>query len=110
MYTYELLEYLEALDPGRTWTKDQLMQNLQGIVIKRAHGVSCQSVPIIEYLKRINSQYCSFSNNINTPSNSNFQMASSIKNDDKEGIAIMKRSLQQAKDLQNVMVKWNIKK
>jgi len=37
-------------------------------------------------------------------------MASSIKNDDKEGIAIMKRSLQQAKDLQNVMVKWNIKK
>ena len=41
MYTYELLEYLEALDPGRTWTKDQLMQNLQGIVIKRAHDVSC---------------------------------------------------------------------
>ena len=33
-----------------------------------------------------------------------------FRDDDKEGIAIMKRSLQQAKDLQNVMVKWNIKK
>ena len=39
-YTYELLEYLEALDPGRTWTKDQLLQNLQGVIIKKAHGVS----------------------------------------------------------------------
>ena len=38
-YTYELLEYLEALDPGRTWTKDQLLQNLQGVIIKKAHGV-----------------------------------------------------------------------
>jgi glycosylphosphatidylinositol transamidase (GPIT) subunit GPI8 len=39
-YTYELLEYLEVLDPGRTWTKDQLLRNLQGIIIKKAHGVS----------------------------------------------------------------------
>ena len=39
-YTYELLQYLEALDPGRTWTKDQLLQNLQGVIIKKAHGVS----------------------------------------------------------------------
>ena len=38
-YTFELLEYLEALDPGRTWTKDQLLQNLQGVIIKKAHGV-----------------------------------------------------------------------
>ena len=58
MYTYELLEYLEALDPGRTWTKDQLLQNLQGIVIKRAHGVSCWSVPILEYFKRIIAELC----------------------------------------------------
>ena len=57
MYTYELLEYLEALDPGRTWTKDQLMQNLQGIVIKRAHGVSCISVPILGYFKRREMNY-----------------------------------------------------
>jgi len=74
-YTYELLEYLEALDPGRTWTKDQLLQNLQGVIIKKAHG-----------------------------------MASNITNDDKDGIDTMKRSLQLAKDLQDVMVKWNIKK
>ena len=39
-YTYELLEYLEILDPGRTWTKDQLLIKLQGIIIKKAHIVS----------------------------------------------------------------------
>ena len=39
-YTYELLEYLEVLDPGRTWTKDQLLRNLEGIIIKKAYGVS----------------------------------------------------------------------
>ena len=38
-FTYQLLKYLEILDPGRTWTKDKLVKNLQGIIIKKGYGV-----------------------------------------------------------------------
>ena len=38
-FTYQLLKYLEILDPGRTWTKDKLVKNLQGIMIKKGYGV-----------------------------------------------------------------------
>jgi hypothetical protein len=31
---------VEVLDPGRTWTKEQLLVRLQGIVIKKANAVS----------------------------------------------------------------------
>ena len=38
-FTYQLLKYLEILDPGRTWTKEKLVKNLQGIIIKKGYGV-----------------------------------------------------------------------
>lgn len=38
-FTYQLLKYLEILDPGRTWTKEKLVKNLQGIMIKKGYGV-----------------------------------------------------------------------
>ena len=36
-FTYQLLKYLEILDPGRTWTKEKLVKNLQGIMIKKGY-------------------------------------------------------------------------